>query len=662
MSGSVIDVTLPDGSSRSLPTSSTALDLAQSIGSRLAKAAVAAVIGGEERDLSSQLAAGDRVAIVTADSDAGRHVLRHSTAHVLAQAVVALFPGAKFTIGPAIEDGFYYDFELPGGKTFSDDDLQAIEGKMREIVKADQPFVRAEMSVKEALSLFVDQPYKCEIIERVTSGASDGADAGEVGGGDSVSVYRNTDTFVDLCRGPHVPSTGRLGHFALMKVAGAYWRGNEKGPMLQRIYGTAWESKSALDEHLTRLAEAEKRDHRKLAVEMDLLSFPAELGGGLAVWHPKGAIVRKLMEDYSRHRHQPGGSQFVFTPHLANANLFETSGHLHFYKDGMYPPMEMDNGTYYPKPMNCPMHCLIYRDRQRSYRELPLRLFELGTVYRYERAGTLHGLLRIRGFTQDDSHIFCAEEQMADEITSLLDFVLSVLRQFGFEDFEFKLSTRDPDKSVGSDEIWEKATAALIDALQRHNVEYSVKEGDAAFYGPKIDIDVRDAIGRKWQLSTIQCDFNLPERFGLEYIGSDNARHRPIMLHRALFGSVERFFGVLLEHYGGAFPTWLAPVQVRVLPVTTAHEDYASRLVNEMRREGFRVDMVAADEQLGKRIRSAKMERLPHVLVVGDDDVAQGTVGVNPRGGEVVRGVAFDSFMVDLRAETKGVLPQGLSS
>ncbi|MEY4184825.1 MAG: threonine--tRNA ligase [Actinomycetota bacterium] len=662
MSAQAIDVTLPDGSARSVPASSTALDLAQSIGSRLAKAAVAAVIGGEERDLSSPLSQGDRVAIVTADTDAGRHVLRHSTAHVLAQAVVQLFPGAKFTIGPAIEDGFYYDFDLPGGKTFSDDDLQSIEAKMREIVKADQPFVRAEMSVKEALALFSDQPYKCEIIQRVTSGASDGADAGEVGGGDSVSVYRNTDSFVDLCRGPHVPSTGRLGHFALMKVAGAYWRGNEKGPMLQRIYGTAWESKAALEEHLTRLAEAEKRDHRKLAVEMDLLSFPTELGGGLAVWHPKGAIVRKLMEDYSRHRHQTGGYQFVFTPHIANANLFETSGHLHFYKDGMYPAMEMDNGTYYPKPMNCPMHCLIYRDRQRSYRELPLRLFELGTVYRYERAGTLHGLLRIRGFTQDDSHIFCAEEQMADEITSLLDFVLSVLRQFGFEDFEFKLSTRDPDKSVGSDEIWEKATAALIDALQRHNVEYSVKEGDAAFYGPKIDIDVRDAIGRKWQLSTIQCDFNLPERFGLEYIGSDNARHRPIMLHRALFGSVERFFGVLLEHYGGAFPTWLAPVQVRVLPVTTAHEEYAQALVNELRAEGFRVDMVAADEQLGKRIRSAKLERLPYVLVVGDDDVANATVGVNPRGGDVVRGVKFDAFMNDLRSETKGVLPQGLSS
>ena len=657
-----IDVTLPDGSTRSLPASSSALDLAASIGSRLAKAAVAAVVDGVERDITSPLSDGSRVAIVTADSDAGRHVLRHSTAHVLAQAVVALFPGAKFTIGPAIEDGFYYDFELPGGKTFSDDDLQTIESKMREIVKADQPFVRAEMSVRDALDVFADQPYKCEIIERVTSGASDGTDAGELGGGDVVSVYRNTDTFVDLCRGPHVPSTGRLGHFALMKVAGAYWRGNEKGPMLQRIYGTAWESKAALEEHLTRLEEAEKRDHRKLAVEMDLLSFPAELGGGLAVWHPKGAIVRKLMEDYSRQRHQNGGYQFVFTPHLANANLFETSGHLHFYKDGMYPPMEMDNGTYYPKPMNCPMHCLIYRDRQRSYRELPLRLFELGTVYRYERAGTLHGLLRIRGFTQDDSHIFCAEEQMADEITSLLDFVLSVLRQFGFEDFEFKLSTRDPDKSVGSDEIWEKATAALKDALHRHGVEYSVKEGDAAFYGPKIDIDVRDAIGRKWQLSTIQCDFNLPERFGLEYIGSDNARHRPIMLHRALFGSVERFFGVLIEHYGGAFPTWLAPVQVRVLPVTTAHEDYAASITAKLRDEGFRVDLVAADEQLGKRIRSAKLERLPYVLVVGDDDVANGTVGVNPRGGDVVRGVAVDDFLADLRRETASALPKGVAS
>jgi len=647
----MIKVWLPDDSTRELPVGSTGLDLAQSIGKRLAQAAVATVIDGAESDLGVELVDGARVSIVTADSDAGRHVLRHSTAHVLAQAVVQLFEGAKFSIGPAIEDGFYYDFELPGNKTFSDADLVAITEKMQQIVAADQPFVKTEMSAEAALKIFKDQPYKCEIIQRVTKGDADSVDALEAGSADSVSVYRNSENFVDLCRGPHVPSTGRLGHFALMKVAGAYWRGNEKGPMLQRIYGTAWESKSALAEHLHRLEEAEKRDHRRLAVEMDLLSFPQELGGGLAVWHPKGGIVRKLMEDYSRERHQSGGYKFVFTPHLANSHLFETSGHLQFYKDGMYPPMEMDNGTYYPKPMNCPMHCLIYRDRQRSYRELPLRLFELGTVYRYERAGTLHGLLRIRGFTQDDSHIFCTQEQMADEIASLLDFVLSVLRRFGFNDFDFKLSTRNADKSVGSDEIWQQATDALREALNRHGLQYSVAPGDAAFYGPKIDIDVRDAIGRKWQLSTIQCDFNLPERFGLEYIATDNSRKRPIMLHRALFGSIERFFGVLLEHYGGAFPTWLAPVQVRVLAVSSAHEKYATTVVEKLVRSGYRVDQLVADEQLGKRIRASKLERIPYVLVVGDDDVANMTVGVNPRGGEVRRDVGLDVFLAQLKAD-----------
>ena len=648
---SVIKVRLPDNSVRELPAGSTGLDLAQSIGKRLAQAAVATVVNGVETDLGVALADGAQVSIVTSDSDAGRHVLRHSTAHVLAQAVVQLFEGAKFTIGPAIEDGFYYDFELPNNKTFSDADLVAIAERMQQIVAADQPFVRSEMSADDALKVFKDQPYKCEIIQRVTKGDADSVDALEAGSADSVSVYRNSESFVDLCRGPHVPSTSRLGHFALMKVAGAYWRGNEKGPMLQRIYGTAWESKSALAEHLHRLEEAEKRDHRRLAVEMDLLSFPQELGGGLAVWHPKGGIVRKLMEDYSRERHQNGGYKFVFTPHLANAHLFETSGHLQFYKDGMYPPMEMDNGTYYPKPMNCPMHCLIYRDRQRSYRELPLRLFELGTVYRYERAGTLHGLLRIRGFTQDDSHIFCTEEQMADEIASLLDFVLSVLRRFGFNDFDFKLSTRNADKSVGSDEIWQKATDALREALNRHGLQFTVAPGDAAFYGPKIDIDVRDAIGRKWQLSTIQCDFNLPERFGLEYIATDNARKRPIMLHRALFGSIERFFGVLLEHYGGAFPTWLAPVQVRVLAVASAHEEYAAKVVQRLVDEGYRVDQLVADEQLGKRIRASKLERIPYVLVVGDDDVANSTVGVNPRGGDVRRDVLLTDFLQQLSAD-----------
>ena len=415
--------------------------------------------------------------------------------------------------------------------------------------------------------------------------------------------------------------------------------------MLQRIYGTAWESDAALQAHLDQLAEAEKRDHRRLGTELDLFSFPSEIGGGLAVWHPKGAIVRKLMEDYSRARHVAGGYEFVYTPHLTNGKLFETSGHLAWYADGMYPPMEMDNGTYYPKPMNCPMHCLIYRSRQRSYRELPLRLFELGTVYRYERAGTLHGLLRVRGLTMDDSHIFCTADQLPDEIASLLDFVLSVLGAFGFEDFSFHLSTKDPEKFIGSDEVWEQATEALRSALDRRGLAYTLKEGDAAFYGPKIDIDVRDAIGRSWQLSTIQCDFNHPERFDLEYVGADNLRHRPIMLHRALFGSIERFFGVLLEHYAGALPTWLAPVQVRVLPVATAHEEYAEQVVRRVREAGGRVDLVVAADPLGKRIRTAKMEKIPYVLVVGDDDVVAGTVGVNPRGGDVERGVDVADFV-----------------
>lgn len=639
-----ISITLPDGSQRDIADDSTVLTLATSISRNLGKAAIAGVVNGQQVDLSQLLTQGDSVEIITVDSDRGRHVLRHSTAHVMAQAVLNLYPGAKYTIGPAIENGFYYDFDL-GGRVFTEDNLPNVEAEMRKVITANQPFVRAEISVAEALSLFREQPYKCEIIERVTGGSADGTDSAEVGGsGDSVSIYRNTDEFVDLCLGPHVPSTGRLGHFKLQKVSSAYWRGNEKGPVLQRIYGTAWESKSALEEHLHRLEEAERRDHRRLAVELDLLSFPTELGGGLAVWHPKGAIVRKLMEDYSRARHQSGGYQFVFTPHLSNATLFQTSGHLDFYADGMYPPMEMDNGTYYPKPMNCPMHCLIFRGRQRSYRELPLRLFELGTVYRYERAGTLHGLMRIRGFTQDDSHIFCTREQLQDEIISLLDFVMSVLKAFGFEDFSFHLSTKDPEKYVGSDEIWESATNALSTALETHGVEYSVKEGDAAFYGPKIDIHIRDAIGRTWQLSTIQCDFNLPERFDLEYVATDGSRQRPIMLHRALFGSVERFFGVLVEHYAGAFPTWLSPVQVKILPVAEAHETYAQEVAKELLGSGIRVEIVEANDQLGKRIRTAKMEKTPYVLVVGDDDVTATTVGVNARGLEVERGVAVSEF------------------
>ncbi len=507
------------------------------------------------------------------------------------------------------------------------------------------------MDMAEALKLFADQPYKCEIIERASAAAADTLDSGEVSAGGAISIYRNTPEFVDLCLGPHVPSTSKLGHFKLMKVAGAYWRGNEKGPMLQRIYGTAWASKDELAEHLHRLEEAEKRDHRKLAVELDLLSFPHELGGGLAVWHPKGAIVRKMMEDYSRARHASGGYEFVYTPHLAKDTLFKTSGHLDFYKDGMYPPMEMDNGVYYPKPMNCPMHSLIFRGRQRSYRELPLRMFELGTVYRYERAGTLHGLMRIRGFTQDDAHIFCTPEQAPGEIKSLLAFVISVLRAFGFDEFDAMLSTRELGKSIGTDEGWDNATQYLREALESEGIPYKVDEGGAAFYGPKIDVKVKDAIGRTWQLSTIQYDFNLPDRFELEYIGADSARHRPVMLHRALFGSVERFFGVLVEHYAGAFPTWMAPLQVRLLPVATAHDDYANKVAADLKAVGYRVDVVEATDQLGKRIRNAKMEKIPYVLVVGDDDVAAGTVGVNPRGGDVERGVTVADFTARLAEE-----------
>ena len=649
-----VTIILPDGSERILGGDATGADLAADLGGRAAKEALIAVADGVELDLNRPLPDGANVSLVFPASEEGLEVLRHSTAHVLAQAVLTLYPGATFSIGPPIEDGFYYDFDLPDGQTFSDEDLEKITSKMKEIVGRKQPFIRSEVERREADQLFANHPYKLEILDGEADDPSSGPE------GDVITTYRNTDEFVDLCRGPHVPNTGYLAHFELMRVAGAYWRGDENRPMLQRIYGTAWATKKDLKAHLERLEEAAKRDHRKLATELDLLSFPAELGGGLAVWHPKGAIVRKLMEDYSRQRHEDGGYEFVYTPHLANEKLFQTSGHLDFYADGMYPPMEMDNGTYYPKPMNCPMHCLIFGHGQRSYKELPLRLFELGTVYRYERSGTLHGLMRIRGFTQDDSHLFVAPEQLADEITSVLDFVLSVLRAFGFDDFTFNLSTKDPEKFVGSDEIWADATAALKEALDRHGVHYAVKEGDAAFYGPKIDIDVKDAIGRSWQLSTIQCDFNLPERFDLSYVAADGERHRPIMLHRALFGSIERFFGVLVEHYGGAFPTWLSPVQVQVLGVRADHDSYASQIVARLKAAGLRAEMVEADEPLGARIRKGKLEKLPYILVVGDSDVDNDTAGVNPRGGEVERDVAVNEFIDRISTEVaeKAVGPQ----
>ncbi|MDA8379883.1 MAG: threonine--tRNA ligase [Actinomycetota bacterium] len=650
-----ITVALPDGTERSLAAGATAADLAASIGKRLAADAVAAVVDGREVDLSTPLADGQSVAIVTRQSPEGRDVLRHSTAHVLAQAVCDLWPGAHYAIGPPIADGFYYDFSLPGDGHFSDEDLGRIEARMREIVAEDQPFVREEHSIEGGLALFADQPYKVEIIRGVAESApatesGEVADAAEGVAAGGVSAYRNTAGFVDLCRGPHVPSTGRLGSFKLMRVAGAYWRGDEKRPQLQRIYGTAWESDAALGEHLHRLAEAERRDHRKIGAELDLFHFPPEIGGGLPVFHPNGALVRHLLESYSEQEHLASGYQLVWTPHLAKSTLFETSGHLGWYAEAMYPPMEMEGATYHLKPMNCPMHILVYASRARSYRELPMRLFELGTVYRFERSGVLHGLARVRALTQDDSHIFCAPEQLRDELVGLVSFVLRMLGAFGLTDFEAEVATR-PDKFVGDEQEWEEATSALVEAVEAAGMPYVMAAGEGSFYAPKLDIHLRDAIGRRWQVSTLQVDLQLPQRFGLEYVGADNVRHRPYMVHRALFGSVERFMAVLIEHYAGALPVWLAPVQARVLAVRGDHEQYAAGVAQRLAAGSVRVDVGPADEPLGARIRRAKLDKVPCVLVVGDDDIAAGTVGVNWRGASrPERGVPVDTLVADLAA------------
>jgi len=641
---SVIEVLLPDGSARSLPEGASALDLAAQIGARLAKDALAATVNGELTDLTKPVPAGATVSIVTPASDMGRDVLRHSTAHVLAQAVTRLWPGAHYAIGPAIRDGFYYDFALPNGARFSDDDLERIEAEMRTIVEENQPFIREEFSYEEGLALFADQPFKVEIITGVRDGASP-EDASEVSGS-VVSTYSNSPAFKDLCRGPHVPSTSRLGHFKLMRVAGAYWRGDEKRPQLQRIYGTAWESKDALAAHLTQLEEAEKRDHRRLGQELDLFSFPSELGPGLAVFHPKGGTMRRVMEEYSRSRHVAAGYEFVNSPHITKAELFETSGHLQWFADGMYPPMDLDDGQqYYLKPMNCPFHVLIFKARQRSYRELPLRMFEFGTVYRYEKSGAVHGLTRVRGLTQDDAHIFCTREQMRDELVSLLTFVLDLLRDFGLNEFYLELSTRPAGKAVGTDEEWQEAESTLVEVANNAGLELVMDHGGGAFYGPKISVQAKDAIGRTHQLSTIQLDFQLPQRFDTSYIANDNARHRPIMIHRALFGSVERFMALLIEHYAGNLPTWMSPEQVRVLGVRDDHDAYAYDIADALKADGVRVVVEAANEPLGARIRRAKLEKVPYILVVGDDDVASGTLGINARGAnDPERGVTLEEF------------------
>ena len=625
------------------------------------KAIVVARINGQLRDLWSQLFGGDIVEGVSISSPDGLAVLRHSTAHVMAQAVQELYLDTRLGIGPPIKDGFYYDFDPEA--SFNPDDLIKIEAAMRKIVKEGQRFRRRVVSESEALTELAHEPYKCELIG-VKGPAGEEASV-EVGGGE-LTIYDNlgrdgNPVWSDLCRGPHLASTKLIPAFKLMRSAAAYWRGSEKNPMLQRIYGTAWPSQDELDAHLELLVEAEKRDHRRLGTELDLFSFPEEIGSGLAVFHPKGGIIRRAMEDYSRKRHEDEGYEFVYSPHLTKAALFETSGHLEWYAEGMYPPMILDeefhaDGTvkragqqYYMKPMNCPFHNLIYRSRGRSYRELPLRLFEFGTVYRYEKSGVVHGLTRARGFTQDDAHIYCTKEQMVGELDSLLTFVLNLLRDYGLNDFYLELSTRNPEKSVGEDRDWFEATEALRAAANAQKLELVLDEGGAAFYGPKISVQAKDAIGRTWQMSTIQVDFQLPQRFELEYAAPDGTRQRPVMIHRALFGSIERFFGVLTEHYAGAFPPWLAPVQAIGIPVADAFADYLAGVMAAMRTAGIRTELDSSDDRMQKKVRNAQLQKIPFMVIAGEDDQAAGAVSFRYRNGEQKNGIPIADAIAEIK-------------
>jgi threonyl-tRNA synthetase len=559
--------------------------------------------------------------------------VRHSASHVMAQAVMEMFPGqTKLAIGPAIADGFYYDFDLP--RPLTPEDLAALEARMREIIRGDFPFIRHEISAAEARALFADQPYKLELIEGLEHGTED-EHGNPLSSPPSITTYSH-DKFTDLCRGPHLQRTGQINSEAvkLMNVSAAYWRGDEKNPMLQRIYGTAWETVEQLEQHLWRLEEAKKRDHRKLGRELDLFSISEEVGPGLILWHPRGGMVRKLAEDYCREEHARGGYDFVFSPHIGKASLWETSGHLDWYRENMYSPLDIEGQQYYLKPMNCPFHIQIYKSRSRSYRDLPLRFAEWGTVYRYERSGVVHGLLRVRGFTQDDAHLFCRPDQMPQEIDRVLNFSLRILRTFGFRDFQAYLSTRNPAKAAGSPEEWQAPTEALRQALLRAEVDFQVDEGEATFYGPKIDIKVRDALEREWQLSTIQFDFNLPERFGLTYIGEDGLEHRPYMIHRALLGSMERFMGVLIEHFAGAFPVWLAPVQAMVIPIADRHVEYARTVELRLREAGLRVEVDARGERMNAKIRDAQLQKIPYMLIAGDREAQNEALAVRLRSGE----------------------------
>ena len=622
---------------------------------------IALRINGELRDLNTPLFDGDVVETVSISSPDGLAILRHSSAHVLAQAVQNLFPGTRLGIGPPIKDGFYYDFDV--AKPFTPEDLQSLEKEMSKIIKGNQRFRRRVVTDVEALAELASEPFKCELIS-IKSEASDESSV-EVGSGE-LTIYDNLNrdgeiAWKDLCRGPHLPTTKLIPAVKLMRSSGAYWRGSEKNPMLQRIYGTAWPTQEELDAYLNFLEEAEKRDHRRLGSELDLFSFPEEIGSGLAVFHPKGGIIRRAMEDYSRKRHEEEDYQFVYSPHLTKSALFETSGHLEWYAEGMYPPMVLDEernsdgsikragASYYMKPMNCPFHNLIYRSRGRSYRELPLRLFEFGTVYRYEKSGVIQGLTRARGFTQDDAHIYCTPEQMPEELDNLLTFVLNLLRDYGLTDFYLELSTRNDEKFVGEDRDWSVATERLREAAQRQNLELVLDEGGAAFYGPKISVQAKDAIGRTWQMSTIQVDFQLPSRFDLEYVAPDGSRARPVMIHRALFGSIERFFGVLTEHYAGAFPPWLAPVQVRAIPVAEAFLPYLEEIAAVMRRSGIRIDVDGSDDRMQKKIRNAQMEKIPFMIIAGEVDQQAQAISIRYRNGEQKNGIPIAAAIEEIQ-------------
>ena len=625
------------------------------------KEVVVCRVNGVLKDLWTDLIDGDVIDSVLISSPTGLEVLRHSTAHVMAQAVQEVYANTRLGIGPPIKDGFYYDFDPEN--TFNPDDLTKIESAMRKIIKEGQRFKRRVITEAEALKELAHEPYKCELIG-IKGPAGEEASV-EVGGAE-LSIYDNLGrdgnaVWSDLCRGPHLPSTKHIPAFKLMRTAAAYWRGSEKNPMLQRIYGTAWPSNDELNAYLELLAEAEKRDHRRFGTELDLFSFPEEIGSGLAVFHPKGGIVRRAMEDYSRIRHEQEGYEFVYSPHLTKAALFETSGHLQWYADGMYPPMILDeeyneDGTvkragqqYYMKPMNCPFHNLIYRSRGRSYRELPLRLFEFGTVYRYEKSGVLHGITRARGFTQDDAHIYCTKEQMVGELDSLLTFVLNLLRDYGLNDFYLELSTKNPEKFVGEDADWAEATEALRKAATAQNLELVLDEGGAAFYGPKISVQAKDAIGRTWQMSTIQVDFQLPQRFELEYSATDGTRQRPVMIHRALFGSIERFFGVLTEHYSGAFPPWLAPVQAVGIPVADTFSDYLGDVIQQMRKAGIRAELDASDDRMQKKVRNAQMQKIPFMVIAGEEDQKAGAVSFRYRNGEQKNGIPIEDAIAEIK-------------